>query len=152
MSEKEVVEENEEEEEGEEGIRKFCYIGTNKQTNTVQFENREHPQPALRTCRALRAREGMGSIIFLHNSKLLFLLLLHPNPSVSVPSLPPSARDWQMECKPAVCGFTSGVMYVMYYNTRRFGALRVPPSSSCRGLGALQALQRGSSASFQSFQ
>ena len=49
MSEKEVVEENEEEEEeGEEGIRKFCYIGTNKQTNTVQFENREHPQPALR--------------------------------------------------------------------------------------------------------
>ena len=115
MSEKEVVEENEEEEEGEEGIRKFCYIGTNKQTNTVQFENREHPQPALRTCCALRAREGMGSIIFLHNSKLLFLLLLHPNPSVSVPSLPPSARDWQMECKPAVCGFTSGVMYVMYY-------------------------------------
>ena len=112
MKEKEVVEENEEEEEGEEGIRKFCYIGTNKQTNTVQFENREHPKPALRTCHALHAREGMGSIIFLHNSKLL--LLPAPQPLHLRHSLPPSARDWQMECNPVVCGFTS-VVYVVYY-------------------------------------
>ena len=37
------------------------YIQTDKQTDTVQFENREHPQLVLRAAAPLR-HEGLGSI------------------------------------------------------------------------------------------
>ena len=58
MKEKEVVEENEEE---EEGISKFCYIHPDIHTDTVQYENREHPPGAPCWPRPLGA-QGLGSI------------------------------------------------------------------------------------------
>ena len=60
MKEKEVVEENEEE---EEGISKFCYIHPHTQTDTVQYENREHPPSAPRRPRPL----GVGGLVQFFN-------------------------------------------------------------------------------------
>ena len=92
---------------------------------------------------------------FLHNSKLLHSTCT-PNPSILPPSLHHQpARHMDVTLAGRWCvglPVCSVCTVVYYYNTRRFGALRAPPSSSCRRQGALHALQRGSSASSQSSQ